>query len=147
MTTGASYGLKARRQAFWSLVAQAAAVGLPGVLLAATGRAGALPSSALLSAILWTFSRVLGAAALRSVRQRPVEPSLPTRLLFQAGLAACWLPAVTALAILAGWGILAFQQEPSVLMVTAELDSTLSSICLVIGFVAFALGFWFGKPE
>lgn len=147
MNQSPSYGERARRQALWNLVAQSLIVGLPGIILTAAGRSGAIPGHALFSAIVWTAPRVLGAAALWGVRKRAVRGTLPTRLLFRAALVACSVPAVTALALLGGWGILALNQDPSALMAIAELDSTLSSVCLGLGFVTFALGFWFGKPR
>ena len=143
----ATYGFRIRWQALWVLSAQVAIVGSPGVVLGLIGDADSLDSSPLLSALVWTLPRILGIAGLWSVRKRFVVDGLPTRLLFRAGVVACWVPLVTALALLGGWGILALQKDPSVLMVTAELDNTVSNACLAVGFVTFGLGFWLGKPR
>lgn len=146
MTTAPSYGARLRQQAFWSLLAQAAAVTLPGLALAAAGVNLGLERTWLLGAGIWAMPRALGAAGLWSLRRRPVSATWPTRTLFRLGVAACWIPAITAVALLGGWGLVAAQGDPSPLMAIAELDNTLSIVCLAAGAAAFGLGFWFGRP-
>lgn len=140
------YGARLRQQAFWSLLAQAAAVTLPGLVLAAVGGKPGLERAWLLGAGMWAMPRALGAAGLWSVRHRPVRATWPTKLLFRLGAVACWVPAVTAVALLGAWGLMAAQGDPSPLMAIAELDNTLSIACLGVGAAAFALGFWLGRP-
>ncbi len=146
MSEEPAYGRRLRQQAFWGLVAQAAAVALPGWILAAAGLGAGLGRGWLLGAGLWALPRAAGAAALWSTRGWPVRPTWITKVLFWVGAAACWVPAATAAALLVGWALLALRGDGSALMAVAELDNTLSVLCLGVGALAFGLGFRLGNP-
>ncbi|NLE77669.1 MAG: hypothetical protein GX605_13080 [Chloroflexi bacterium] len=143
----AFYAQKARQRAMWSLAGQVALIALPGIAFGLAGKVMAVQSNAFLSALIWSLPRLLGLAGLWSVRKRQVSESLPTRLLFRAGLAAAWAPLATALVMAAAWAMVAVQNDAAPLMAISEADNLISNICLVAGFIAFGLGFWLGKPR
>lgn len=147
MSPGSPYGWPLRRRALWSLAAQAAVVALPGLALAAAGLQGEPGRGWLLGTTLWALPRAAGAIALGSTRRQPVRETWLTKLLFRVGEAACWAPAPTATALLVGWGLFALQGDSSALMAAAELDSTLSALCLGAGVLAFGLGFRLGRTN
>lgn len=146
MSGRSAYGWGLRQQAFWSLVAQAAVVALPGLALAVAGPQGGPDRGWLLGTTLWALPRAAGATVLWNTRRYPVRATWPTKALFRVGAAACWAPALTAVALLVGWALLALRDDGSALMAAAELDSTVSILCLGVGVLAFGLGFRLGRP-
>lgn len=147
MSQGSPCGWPLRRRALWSLAAQALVVALPGLALAAAGLQSVPGRGWLLGTTLWALPRAAGAIALWSTRRQSVRETWLTRLLFRLGAVVCWVPAPTATALLVGWVLFALQDDSSALMAAAELDSTLSALCLGVGVLAFGLGFRLGRTN
>jgi hypothetical protein len=137
----------ARGKAFWSLVAQAAVIALPGLLLAATNRTTPLPTNAWVAAVMWPLPRLIGIAALWRTRNQRLTENLATRLLLQLGILCCWIPAIGAFALLVGWLMLGLAQDPSPIMAISELDNTVAFACLALGFLSFGAANLIGRPR